>query len=70
MEKKPVGPTPTTMLYKYPGAHEIHGDKFDFVIADDVDVEYAIKDGWSLTTPEAKAKYEEVSKKAQPKAGK
>ena len=39
------------MLYKHPGKHKIHGDKFDYIITDDA--EAALKDGWSLTTPEA-----------------
>lgn len=46
-----------TMLYKYPGEHKIHGDKFDYIITDDV--EGALKDGWSLTTDEAKKPKEE-----------
>lgn len=48
-----------TMLYKHPGQHEIHGDKFDYTIVD-ADEEGAIEaakaDGWYLTTDEAKAK--------------
>lgn len=45
-----------TMLYKHPGPHEIHGSHFDYVIVDageDGQLEKAIADGWSLTTPEA-----------------
>ena len=45
----------STMLYKHPGSHEIHGDKFDYVIVEDDAIEAAIKDGWALTTDEAKA---------------
>ena len=45
----------STMLYKHPGPHEIHGDKFDYVIVEDDAIEAAIKDGWALTTDEAKA---------------
>ena len=41
-----------TMLYKYPGKHKIHGDMFDYIVTEDIDA--ALKDGWSLTTPEAK----------------
>ena len=40
-----------TMLYKHPGPHKIHGKKFDYIITEDIKT--AIKDGWSLTTPEA-----------------
>ena len=46
-----------TMLYKYPGEHDIHGDKFDYIVVDqDNTREYnkAIKDGWCKTTTEAK----------------
>ena len=41
-----------TMLYKHPGKHKIHGDMFDYIVTEDIDA--ALKDGWSLTTPEAK----------------
>jgi len=44
------------MLYKKPGIHEIHGDLLDYLIVDYEDtLEYnnALKDGWSVTTPEA-----------------
>jgi len=40
-----------TMLYKHPGPHKIHGNKFDYVVTEDI--EAALKDGWFLTTPEA-----------------
>lgn len=40
-----------TMLYKHPGDHNIHGDMFDYIVTEDID--QALKDGWSLTTPEA-----------------
>lgn len=47
-----------TMLYKHPGQHEIHGDKFDYTIVD-ADEEGAIEaaqaEGWHLTTTEAKS---------------
>ncbi len=46
----------TTMVYKHPGKHQIHGDKFDYLVVADSHVEEALDDGWSLTTPEAKAK--------------
>lgn len=44
-----------TMLYKHPGKHEIHGDKFDYIIVDEEDIESAIADGWFRTTDEAKS---------------
>lgn len=43
----------TVMLYKHPGAHKIHGDKFDYTIVDEGAVDDALSDGWSLTTSEA-----------------
>lgn len=45
----------TTALYKYPGSQDIHGDKFDFLAVDDAEVEAKVAEGWSLTTPGAKA---------------
>lgn len=50
----------STMLYRCPGSHDIHGGKFDYVIVSDDDVKQAIADGWFLTTPEAKAAYEDA----------
>jgi len=44
----------TTMLYKCPGPHEIHGGQFDYTIVEDDQIESALADGWKLTTPEAK----------------
>jgi len=47
-----------TMLYKHPGKFDIHGGKFDYIIVDaDTDgaMDAALADGWSLTTPDAKA---------------
>lgn len=44
---------PTTMLYKWPGPHEIHGDRFDYVIVPDADVAAKLAEGWKLSTPEA-----------------
>lgn len=43
----------TTMLYKHPGPHEIHGGKFDYIIVDDGKIDAAIADGWAMTTTEA-----------------
>lgn len=45
----------SVMLYKYPGPHEIHGDKFDYCIVSEDEVDAAVKDGWAKTTDEAKA---------------
>jgi hypothetical protein len=57
----------TTMLYKHPGPHEIHGDKFDYVIVEDDAIEAAIKDGWALTTDEAKAGPAKPARARKPK---
>ena len=46
---------PTTMLYKWPGPHEIHGDRFDYVIVPDAEIEAKLAEGWHLTTDAAKA---------------
>jgi hypothetical protein len=43
-----------TMLYKHPGIHKLHGDLFDYCIVEKEDIEAAVKDGWCLTTTEAK----------------
>jgi hypothetical protein len=46
------------MLYKHPGVHEIHGDKFDYIIVDADDaaaLSDALEAGWFFTTTEAKA---------------
>lgn len=45
-----------TMLYKHPGSHEIHGDRFDYIIVDEDEVNQALADGWALTTDGAKHK--------------
>ena len=45
----------TTMLYKFPGSTPMHGALFDYQIVPDENVEAEIAEGWSLTTPEAKA---------------
>jgi uncharacterized phage infection (PIP) family protein YhgE len=41
------------MLYRHPGEHEIHGDKFDYVIVEEDDVEEYLDAGWFETTGEA-----------------
>ncbi len=41
------------MLYKHPGQHELQGDKFDYIIVGETEVENRVKAGWSMTTTEA-----------------
>lgn len=42
------------MVYKAGGPHEIHGAKFDYLIAEDADeLAGMLADGWHLTTTEA-----------------
>tara|TARA_R110000822_G_scaffold114811_4_gene246514 strand:+ start:1425 stop:1715 length:291 start_codon:yes stop_codon:yes gene_type:complete len=41
------------MLYKHPGIHEIHGNKFNYIVVDDDQIEDTIADGWHLTTTDA-----------------
>jgi hypothetical protein len=41
------------MLYKHPGQHKMHGDKFDYIVVDELEVDKALNDGWYKTTPEA-----------------
>tara|TARA_R110000787_G_scaffold84374_4_gene180888 strand:+ start:3964 stop:4155 length:192 start_codon:yes stop_codon:yes gene_type:complete len=53
------------MLYKHPGPHSLHGDKFDYIVVNNDGVDDAVKDGWSKTTDEAKA----VLKKPAAKRG-
>lgn len=50
----------TTMLYRCPGPHDLHGGKFDYVIVEDDQVEATKAQGWFLTTPEALAAYEQA----------
>lgn len=54
----------STMLYKHPGKHKIHGDMFDHIVTNDIDA--AKKDGWFLTTPEALKASKGESKKSSP----
>ena len=47
-----------TMLYRYPGTHRLHGDLYDYTIVDasrEGVLELALKEGWHLTSAEAKA---------------
>ena len=46
----------STMLYKHPGIHEIHGNKFNYIVVDDDQIEDTIADGWHLTTTDALGK--------------
>jgi hypothetical protein len=48
----------TTMLYKAPGPHEIHGGNFDYTIVEDDQIDAALAAGWYLTTTEAKAAHQ------------
>lgn len=45
----------SVMLYKHPGPHDIHGDKFDYIVVDEGDVDAMVKEGWAKTTDEAKS---------------
>ncbi len=42
------------MLYKHPGQHPLHGDMFDYIVVDELEVDKHIESGWSMTTDEAK----------------
>ena len=46
----------STMLYRYPGEHELHGDKFDYIIVEDDKLEETLENAWYKTTSEAKEK--------------
>jgi hypothetical protein len=48
----------TTMLYKCPGSHAIHGGHFDYTIVEDDQIEATLADGWHLTTPAALAAHQ------------
>lgn len=50
------------MLYKYPGKHEIHGDKFDYIVVPEHEVDVYLAKGWHLTTDDAKG----IEKKPKP----
>ena len=55
-----------TMLYKHPGKHEIHGDKFDYTIVDADDamvLTAALDEGWFFTTTDAKNASQKPSEK-------
>lgn len=60
--------TPTTMLYRAPGPHQIHGGDFDYVIVEDDRVEEKLAEGWYLTTTEAREAHEEEQADAAARA--
>ena len=43
----------TTMVYKSPGPHELQGEKVDYKVVEDDQIEKALDDGWFRTIPEA-----------------
>jgi hypothetical protein len=51
------------MLYRHPGPHEIHCDKFDYVIVPGDQVEKTIAAGWYRTTGEAKVASQKAADK-------
>lgn len=51
----------SVMLYKHPGPHDIHGDKFDYMVCHQNEMDKYLADGWYLTTTEAKAAFESDS---------
>jgi len=58
----------SVMLYKYPASNKntnnfMHGDHFDYIIVNENEVETTLKDGWSLTTDEAKKPKEQPKPK-------
>lgn len=55
----------SVMLYKHPGKHKLHGDKFDYIVVEENDVESAIENGWYKSTSEAKSGTESVIAKAK-----
>lgn len=57
----------SVMLYKHPGKHKLHGDKFDYVVVKEDEVEATCKQGWYKTTPEAKKNSKVIDVKAETK---
>lgn len=55
-----------TMLYKWPGKHHIHNDKFDYIIVDSCDIDQHLKQGWSLTMDDAKQATPAVADDSKP----
>lgn len=57
------------MVYKAGGPHEIHGGKFDYLIAEDADeLDAMLADGWHLTTDEAREAPERERRAAEERA--
>ncbi len=54
-KEKSIIPNPTTALYKHPGKKKLHGDMFDTCFVDSALVNEYLKEGWALTSTEAKA---------------
>jgi len=50
----------TTMLYKCPGPHEIHGGQYDYTIVEDDQIEASLAQGWCLSTPDAKQAHQDL----------
>ena len=46
---------PQTMVYKAPGAHELHGVRVDYLVVDDAELEATLANGWHLTPAAAQA---------------
>ena len=44
----------SVMLYKNGGKHKFHGGDFSYIIVDELEVDRALEEGWTLTTTEAK----------------
>ena len=55
-----------TMLYKHPGPHKIHGDKFDHTVVKASQVDDACEAGWCKTTTEALKKSRAAAKEKDP----
>ena len=53
----------SVMLYAHPGEHEMHGDKFDYIIVDEKEVKACLKKGWSMSTTEALEKAKAAAEK-------
>ena len=56
----------SVMLYKHPGSHALHGDKFDYIVVDEAQATGKLKGGWFRTTTEAKAKKKKRKPKPKP----
>lgn len=47
-----------TMLYRHPGPHKQDGISFEYVVVLDEEIEPHLKDGWALSSAEAKVKFD------------